>query len=102
MYKPATGFTYTFAGNGYCNDYIYLPEGAYPPLLTPDSPLFNADRLRECGNRCRAAALDNMEYSPYAFYVNYAGRCGCAKSQCYSQTAGFDTRFMAFRMKNND
>jgi len=59
-----------------------LPEGGYPEFLSEDDPLFNEDRVRECGNRCRAAAALDSYYSTSSFYVLYGGQCACSTGDC--------------------
>ena len=78
------------AGNGYCSDVRYLPEGGYPPRLDMGSPMYNADPVAECMNRCLNAvgAMDSSSFRAIrdrAFYVNAAGACGCSAGGCETQ-----------------
>jgi hypothetical protein len=83
---PPSAQNYSRIGTGYCSDWVYLPEGGYPPLLTTTSPLYSADRVRECMNRCQDAAGQNGQRAagdPVIgndnFYVRKSDfRCGCA------------------------
>ena len=76
---------YNALGSGYCCDWLYLPEGGYPALLTSSSPLYSADRAQECLNRC-IAAFEPATYNPIrAFYLRDSDqRCACASSGCTS------------------
>ena len=69
---------------GYCDDWKYLPEGGYPDTLPVSNPLFDADKVRECGNRCIHASRENNGNNDKAFYVRYDGRCGCSTGPCNS------------------
>eukprot|EP00493_Phyllostaurus_siculus_P003220 UN03234 len=42
-------------GTGWCASWRYLPEGGYPVFLNDSDPLYDADRIRECMNRCLVA-----------------------------------------------
>ena len=88
----ATSFRYYAAGNGYCKDWVYLPEGGYPAPLAPDDPLYSHDRIQECMNRCFYAAYqglagssgsDGTEIGNQAFYIKTLNqRCGCSSGTC--------------------
>jgi hypothetical protein len=88
----ATVFSYALAGNGYCSDWVYLPEGGYPNLLSKSYPLYNKDRIKECMNRCVYAAKQGLlgSYSSgygrairsHAFYITSYQRCACSSGTC--------------------
>ena len=71
---------YTFRAQGYCKNYVYLSEGAYPSLLPSTDPLYDSDRLRECMNRCSAQYGQGKGF----FTKNVGGqlRCACASDTC--------------------
>ena len=74
------------AGTGYCNDYIHLDEGPYPPLLNQSDPLYFTDRAKECMGRCLALAANDARYARLAFSVRATdSRCTCSKGSCTSQ-----------------
>ena len=85
-------YNYRHLGAGFCtDDWVYLPEGGYPPLLAETDPLYDSDRLRECMNRCIHAAENSLagsgaaastEISDQAFYVNGNNQCACASGSC--------------------
>ena len=86
---------YAPAGKGYCNDWVFLPEGAYPELLNLDHPLYNKDRIQECMNRCVDAAKQGLHgyrrsgdttIRNSAFYLNSDLRCGCSSGACSTRT----------------
>ena len=54
--------TYSFVGNGICNGISNLAEGAYPPLLVTEAPLYSSDRKRECMHRCLDACEDYTHF----------------------------------------
>ena len=75
---------YAVAGDGHCDDWVYLPEGAYPELLTDSDPLFDEDRIQECMNRCVHASKQGLLGSRgsgdrtirnHAFYIRSDQRC---------------------------
>ena len=69
---------YWSIGAGQCSDWKYLPEGAYPDLLQPSQPLYNADRVEECLNRCVDAYPNSI-----AFFVRTNGKkCACYTGAC--------------------
>ena len=72
--NAGTALQLNFMGNGYCDDYVYLADGSYPPLLNPDHSLYNENRTVECMNRCKA------EGHPYFFTRNSDEKCACANS----------------------
>lgn len=49
-------FNYELIGAGNCNDFVHLNGVKRNPLLSPSNPLFNPNRIIECGNRCLAYA----------------------------------------------
>eukprot|EP00657_Telonema_sp_P-1_P003632 TRINITY_DN18592_c0_g1_i1.p1 TRINITY_DN18592_c0_g1~~TRINITY_DN18592_c0_g1_i1.p1 ORF type:complete len:278 (+),score=39.32 TRINITY_DN18592_c0_g1_i1:1-834(+) len=63
---------------GYCKDWKYLPEGAYPPFLHPNKTYTKKEQQQECLDRCIKA------YGPQtAFYLRLSDmKCGCSKGQC--------------------
>jgi hypothetical protein len=71
--------TYWSIGAGYCADYKYLPVGSYPDLLQPSQPLYNADRVEECLNRCVDAYPNTI-----AFFVKLidGNKCACSSGAC--------------------
>jgi hypothetical protein len=75
----SANLTYWSIGAGYCSDWEYLPEGAYPDLLQPSQPLYNADRVEECLNRCVDAYPNTI-----AFYVKLTdgNKCACSSGAC--------------------
>ena len=85
-------FRYYVAGEGYCKDWVYLPEGAYPALLAPNDPKHNDDRIQECMNRCLYAAYrglagskgsDGTRIGNQAFYIYNSNQgCGCSSGTC--------------------
>ena len=85
-------FWYHVAGNGYCNEWVYLPEGGYPAPLAPNDPLYNEDRVQECMNRCLYAAhrglagsegSDGTRIGNQAFYIKTSNQgCGCSSGTC--------------------
>ena len=86
-------YRYAIAGNGYCKDYIDLPEGEYPSLLDSNDPLYNTDRVRECMNRCVFAAEQGYKgiYNSYdpisdnAFIIRRSDQhCRCSSGSCSS------------------
>ena len=87
---------YAYAGFGHCNDWVYLPEGAYPALLAESNSLYNVDRIQECVNRCVYAADNGLtgfhshgdpKISDLAFYVVESdGRCACSSGACSTLT----------------
>ena len=77
------GAMYWSIGAGYCSDWKYLPEGAYPDLLQPSQPLYNADRVEECLNRCVDAYPNTT-----AFYVRTNdNKCACNSGACSGDRA---------------
>jgi hypothetical protein len=69
---------YELIGMGWCASWKYLPEGGYPPHLSDSDPLYDADRVQECMNRCLAAGQE--DYSTEGFYIrNSDSTCGCAQ-----------------------
>ena len=77
----------------YCGDYVYLPEGSYPALLNDDDELYDADRKKECLNRCLDAygeSTSGKKIGNQAFYVKSNGddRCACAVGDCKRRVAG--------------
>ena len=74
-------------GDGYCSDWRYLPEGAYPARFDSFSPLYDADPVQECMKRCLdAVGLNGIDNQ--AFYLNSAGRCACSTGTCSSRHGG--------------
>ena len=70
-------------GQGYCQDWRYLPEGGYPGRLPTSSPMYNADHRTECMNRCLNAVGQN-EIGNQAFYTRTSGQCACSQGACAS------------------
>ena len=92
-FRLARASSYALAGDGYCKDWVYLPEGGYPALLSTSASLYNKDRIEECMNRCVDAADKNLTgyYSgdifknirDLAFYIKKSDqRCGCSSGAC--------------------
>ena len=85
-------YRYAIAGNGYCKDYINLPEGEYPSLLGNTDPLYNTDRIRECMNRCVFAAEQGYKgiqsddpIGDKAFIIrSFDQHCQCSTGSCSS------------------
>jgi len=96
-------YYYVHIGKGFCSDWVYLPIGSYPDYLTPQDPLYDADRLRECMNRClESSHLGALGYvgehtrniSSDAFYVLMPSqKCGCSSGICKTQkpSSGFES-----------
>ena len=88
-------YSYVHIGQGFCSDWVYLPIGSYPDHLTPQDPLYDADRLRECMNRCLesshlgtlgAQGERTRNISSDAFYVLMPSqKCGCSSGICKTQ-----------------
>lgn len=75
----ASNASYVEIGKGYCNTWKYLPEGGYPPLLPESSPLYSADRIQECKNRCLDAYSKDSSYCTTAFYIRTEDQhCACS------------------------
>lgn len=90
------GYTYENIGAGYCNDWVYLPEGGYLEHLAEGHDLYHSDRLRECMNRCLNAfqsetpgskGASGTTISNQAFYANNAQNCACFSGACDSPQA---------------
>ena len=87
---------YAVAGDGHCDDWVYLPEGGYPDVLTDSNPLYDEDRIQECMNRCVNAANEgsigsNSHGDPnirnLAFYIRLSDQaCGCSSGECSTLT----------------
>ena len=97
---------YVKAGNGYCKDWVYLPEGKYPNLLTVSDPLYNEDRIKECMNRCLHASSRGLggskgEYETrirdHAFYIRHSDQgCGCSSGTCSDRkSSGYTSYYTA-------
>ena len=88
----STVYSYSHLGTGYCSDWVYLPEGAYPDRLNPDDELYDADPVQECLNRCLDAYVEagtststvDSTIGNQAFYLKSNGRCACATGDCSS------------------
>lgn len=82
-------------GDGYCNDYAYLPEGSFPWHLAVTNPLYDSDRVKECMNRCLDAHnTDNATFADKAFYIRNSDlRCACATGNCTNRTLGAYTSY---------
>ena len=103
--------TYAVAGNGFCKDWVYLPEGGYPELLTITDTLFSEDRVQECMNRCVDASeqsFDDTQYSgnnkisDIAFYVRTSDeRCGCSSGPCQERQIR-DNDYMSYFIHRTD
>ena len=100
---------FDIAGDGYCKDWVYLPEGGYPIPLDESSPLYNAHRVQECMNRCIYAADNGLvgyntaesKIRDLAFYIRLADqRCGCSSGSCSTQIP--DPAFRSYHRINND
>jgi surface protein len=70
---------YRSLGDGSCTNVRFLPEGEFPPLLPADHPLYDANRIKECRNRCRNAYPDS-----FTFFVKTSdeNRCACNENNC--------------------
>jgi hypothetical protein len=66
-------------GEGYCSDWKYLPEGAYPARLSSSSCLYDSDPVIECLNRCQADFGTNQK----AIFLK-SDKCACATGSCTS------------------
>ena len=91
----AKGKSYVLAGDGYCDDWVYLPEGKYPALISDVSnTLYNEDRIQECMNRCTNAAKTSAKISNKAFYIKSDRRCGCSSGACSTRKgSGYTSYF---------
>ena len=88
----ARSYQYAMAGNGYCTDWVYLPEGAYPSLLRKSDTLYDENRITECMNRCIDASIRGLSGSrdavdtpirDHAFYIRQSDQgCGCSSGEC--------------------
>ena len=97
-------------GRGFCKDWVYLPEGGYPELLTDTETLYNEDRISECMNRCvDAAEKNNMgskgssstKISDYAFYIRTSDQhCGCSSGSCRKRAS--DNRYTSYYIYETD
>ena len=87
---------YAIAGDGHCDDWVYLPEGGYPETLAESNPLYNVDRIQECKNRCVNAADKGLNGSnshgdpkirDLAFYIRLSDQhCACSSGACSKLT----------------
>ena len=70
---------YRSLGDGSCTNVRFLPEGEFPPLLPADHILYDANRIKECRNRCRNAYPDS-----FTFFVktSHEYRCACNIDNC--------------------
>ena len=73
--------TYEYLEIGYCSDYKYLPEGAYPARLDEMHALYSPDPIQECMNRC----LDAYP-SSQAFFTKAGEECSCSSGSCSTRT----------------
>ena len=74
-----------------------MQEGAYPEHLAEGEYLYDADKVRECMNRCLDAfesgtpgsdGANGRTISNQAFYVKSDKRCACSSGPCSSQLGG--------------
>ena len=87
---------YTIAGDGHCDDWVYLPEGGYPETLSESNLLYNVDRIQECKNRCVKAADKGLigsnshgdpKIRDLAFYIRKSDQhCACSSGACSTLT----------------
>ena len=80
-------FSYLELGDGFCDDYKNLPDiiGEADVLTDSSDPLYNADRIKECANRCiKASETPSNNIKANAFYIK-DNRCGCSKDTCVIQ-----------------
>ena len=107
FFHLANKFRYAIAGTGYCDDFIYLPEGQFPPLLTKTSALYSEDRLRECMNRCIDAkgsigygSSGDARIDDQAFYIRKKGQnCACSTGTC---TTRWDFGYLSYHVQHSD
>ena len=89
-----TGFRYSSLGDGFCEDWVYLPEGSYPPRLNADNELHDSNAIQECLNRCLGAygedgaGTSGGKIGNDAFYMSSNGGCACAVGFCSSLVPG--------------
>lgn len=84
--KMSQGYQYASASLGRCLDSQYLPEGAFPLLLSPSRRLYDTDRSQECMNRC----LDAYPGTG-GFYTRISdGACACASGVCDQRSSEND------------
>jgi hypothetical protein len=74
--------------NGYCSDWVYLPEGAYPPQIS-----LSENPKQECAQRCHRASNNRAQhgttYGDQAFYLRTSDkRCACSYGACSSRVGG--------------
>ena len=99
---------YGLAGDGYCEGWVYLPEGGYPEPLTESDPLYDVDKIRECMNRCVYAANKGLIGSrgasdttirDLAFYIRLDDQqCACSSGACSTRIT--DTAFRSYFIVN--
>ena len=108
FFHLANKFRYAIiAVRGYCDDFIYLPEGQFPPLLTKTSALYSEDRLRECMNRCIDAkgsigygSSGDARIDDQAFYIRKKDQhCACSTGTC---TTRFDFYYSSYHVQHSD
>ena len=89
-----TQYTYSLLGDGYCEDWVYLPEGSYPARLNADNALHDTNAIQECLNRClgaygkTGAGTSGGKIGNEAFYVKPNGGCACAVGNCNKLSTG--------------
>lgn len=76
--KMSQGYEFASVAFGLCDDQQHLPEGAYPPLLSPQRRLYDDDRVQECMNRCLDAYPGTKGFS---VRVSDHG-CTCSSGNC--------------------
>lgn len=84
-YPKTYNWDFRYKAKGKCNDAIFLPGGEGTPLLPPSAPLFDANRVRECGSRCREYAEMNPKVSLTTFFIFTDGKCACTSGDCSSR-----------------
>ena len=103
--------SYEILGYGYCKDYVYLPEGAYPARLSPNDLLYDIDPIIECKNRCldangKSGGVDahgrSAEYniiSNQAFFIqNSDKQCACSSGTCSERVGAASTTYTSYKI----
>ena len=67
---------YKSLGDGSCKNFRALPEGELPDLLSGDHPLYDANKIKECKNRCLNAYPDSFTFFVKSSDDNKCAGCG--------------------------
>ena len=77
---PPCSNSFDLMGAGFCQNIKYLRIGIYPPVLAEGEPNYDADKRRECMNRCLADYPDSKAF--FTKTVDNEDRCACAEDYC--------------------